>query len=189
MFSPYASICMTDLFSLIYFIHSVSSTPWAEGPPSSLVELWVSHLLYFSSLYYLQNNPSSISSLCLHQIKAMNWLWWEWYSFLLLFVNMEYCKFITPTRSRTPCYKPSYCLSALTHPLTSAFLSPSLIPLLWSGCTCLHTTLHTTLTGAHRNLICCCLCQQFPFGSVSVAIITPCVKRHATVNAKLCYHF
>ena len=74
------------------------------------------------------------------------------------------------------------CLSLLPF-----FLCLSLIPLSWSGCTCLHTTLHTALMGVNCNWICCCLCQQFPFGSVSVAVITPCVKRHATVNTSPCY--
>lgn len=72
--------------------------------------------------------------------------------------------------------------------LPSLPLRRSLIPLSWSGCTCCHTTLHTPLMGVNCNWICCCLCQQFPFGSVAVAVITPCANRHVTIHTNPCYY-
>lgn len=88
------------------------------------------------------------------------------------------------SKKGTPHYK---CLIVYPLSLTSPFLCQSLVPLSWSGCTCLHTTLHTTLMGVNCNWICFCQCQQFPSGSLSVTVIAPFVGGHATVNSSTRY--
>lgn len=50
-----------------------------------------------------------------------------------------------------------------------------------------HNVAHP-LMGRNCNWICCCLCQQFPFGSVGVAVITPCAKRHVTSHTNPWYY-
>lgn len=42
--------------------------------------------------------------------------------------------------------------------------------------------------GGNCNWICRCLCQQFPFVSVGVAVITPYAKRHVAIHTRSCYY-
>lgn len=139
--------------------YSVTSTPWAEGPPSSPVELWV-----------------SLSPFITHYLFIASWvisLWVLWW--------------VEPSRSETPSIS-SLCLSTRSCLLSYFSNSPSIThpPLMISVHLLPHSVAHPM--GGNCNWICCCLCQQFPSSSVGVAVITPYAKRHVAIHTSPCYY-